>query len=156
MAEDDDPFRRHADRVAEVPVRRVGIAVEPVFARRALALAVPAVVEGQQAQAEPTQAGVVVRPTRFGDVARVAVADEQPGPRSIARRHRPGHQPHAVRGGDGHPAHVEAELGGRVEQRPAPAGDVEHPGFAETEDQEDDEVAERGDREQSQESGHAG
>ena len=37
-----------------------------------------------------------------------------------------------------------------------PTGDVEHPGFAETEDQEDDEVAERGDREQSQESGHAG
>ena len=61
MAEDDDPLLRNAQRVAQVAVGGVGVPVEPLLGGHALALAVAAIVEREEAQPERAKPGIVVR-----------------------------------------------------------------------------------------------
>ena len=97
-------------------------------------------------------APLVPRPAQ---VARVAVADEQPVPRAVLRGHGTAHQADPIRGRELHPADAEIELGRRVEERAAAAGDIQHAGLVEAEHDQEDEIADDDDGEEPEEAGHA-
>ena len=84
----DDPLRRHPAAYPAGTGRPPRRRVEPGFARLSVALAVPAIVEGEQVEAEGPEAGVVGGSAGVGEVARVAVADEQPAAGGVRRARR--------------------------------------------------------------------
>src|SRR5215210_4198660 len=97
MAEDDDAVGRNTALFAQVAVCGIGVAIESMLAGCAAALAISAVIEGKQIQAELAETGVMRRTVELREVPGVAVADQQPKSGCVGgRRHDPTHQLHTV------------------------------------------------------------
>src|SRR3954466_5436418 len=106
MTENHDLVSRHAERVAQIPVRGSSIAVQSAFSWLASAGAEPTPIERQDVDADGPQIGVVLRSSGRGAVPRLAVAEEDPHPRRITRGggNDPGAKPDRIlRRNDDHP-----------------------------------------------------
>src|SRR5918995_41733 len=79
MAEHDDALRRHPAFFTQVPVCGIGITVQAVLAK----------------------SGVMRRPVELRQIARVAMADQQPERAgAVGSRHDPAHQLHTIFGAE--------------------------------------------------------
>src|SRR5687768_4646627 len=101
MTEQDHARGRHAQRVRQVPVRRLCIGVHAGLARHAFTLAKPAVIVREEIYAEVAEPGVELRTTAEANVAVVPVRDEYPG--SVRGGIRRGDYPCTERGRIGRP-----------------------------------------------------
>src|SRR5262249_5455176 len=83
MSKDDDAIGRDMFHGAEVVVRRRRVAIQPFLARRALASAEAAPVEGEDVDAYVAEVGIVLWASCRGDVARLPVAEQNPIARGV-------------------------------------------------------------------------
>src|ERR671913_593928 len=86
MAEQNDAFGRYSQLLPHIAIGRVRILIETGLGGNALAFSIASVVERQQVEPQPTQAGIVKRTIEFREIARIPVTYDEP----VAGRIPPG------------------------------------------------------------------